>query len=225
MINGLTFDDRPVAAANDRQRNRDSGALNGISRGCALTYDASNIYVGAGTIYVMGGQIDIVGTETVPLPTVTTTDTYYLVLTVDLSLNNTESVFNQGYFEVINTARVKQDLFNGGTKYQLELAQMTLTSSGIASFAEIDNRIKVLFPAVSWSASAPYTQTVSVPLVTERSKPIYDVYNPSNDPDTLDTVQDAFNAIRRLVTGNGTVTLVCGNLKPAVDLTIILEGI
>ena len=225
MINGITFDDRLVDAANDRQGNRDAGKLNGISRGCAITYDSSNIYIAAGTFYAMGGQVDIVGTETVPLPAVTTTDTYYLVFTIDLTLTNTSSVFNQGYFEVINTARTQQDLFNGGTKYQMELAQMTLTSGGIVAFTELDNRIKATFPTASWSGSAPYTQTVSVPLVTERSNPIYDVYNPGNDPDTLDTIQDAFNAVRRLETGSGTVTLVCGNLKPAVDLTIILEDI
>ena len=225
MINGITFDERLVAAENDRQRNRNAGILNGISRGCAMTYDQNAVYIAAGTFYCMGGQVEIVGTETVPLPAVTTTDTYYLVFTVDLSQINTQASFNQGTFSIINTARTKDDLFNGGTVYQMELAQMTLTPTGITAFAELDNRIKVVFPAGSWSGSAPYTQTVSVPLVTERSNPIYDVYNPGNDPDTLDTVQDAFNAVRRLETGAGTVTLVCGNLKPAVDLTIILEDI
>lgn len=225
MINGITFDERLVAAANDRQRNRNAGMLNGISRGCGMTYDSSAIYIAAGTFFCMGGQVEIVGTETVSLPTVTTTDTYYLVFTVDLTQTNTEDAFNQGTFSIINTARTKQDLFNGGTLYQMELAQMVLTPSGVSSFSEYDNRIKAVFPAAGWSGTAPYTQTVSVPLVTARSNPIYDVYNPGNDPDTMDTVQDAFNAIRRLETGAGTVTLVCGNLKPAVDLTIILEDI
>ena len=225
MINGITFDERLVAAANDRQRNRNAGILNGISRGCAMTYDSNAVYIAAGTFYCMGGQVEIVGTETVPLPTVTTTDTYYLVFTVDLNQTNTEAAFNQGSFSIINTARTKEDLFNGGSIYQMELAQMVLTPSGVSSFAELDNKIKAVFPAGGWSASAPYTQTVSVPLVTARSNPIYDVYNPGNDPDMLDTVQDAFNAIRRLETGSGTVKLTCGNLKPAVDLTIILEDI
>lgn len=80
----------------------------------------------------------------------------------------------------------------------------------------------VSLPASGWSASAPYTQAVTVSGILETDEPHWDVVLSS----TLDTAiaqKEAFAVVDDLDTAENTVTFRCLEEKPEVDLTIQME--
>lgn len=119
--------------------------LNGCSgkiKGCAVTYDAHNVYMSTGYFMAYGRLVNIFGAETLT-PVAIPTGTQYnrLVFTIDLSKENTAAEFKQGFFQFLSSydaypTLTRQDLFNGGTVYQIPIAKFTLTVSGIGNFVE-----------------------------------------------------------------------------------------
>lgn len=114
----------------------------GRVRGCAVTYDAESIYIAPGYFMTYGRLVNVVGTETLT-PEAIATGTQYnrLVFTIDLSLENTASVFNQGYFEFLSSydgypSLTQEDLFDGGYVYQIPICRFELTVDGIGNYAE-----------------------------------------------------------------------------------------
>lgn len=150
MIKGITFDAQQISAANmGHFMNVFSGKQSGITQGCEITNDASNIYIAPGYLLLKGRQVQIVGTQTVPLQTVVSGELFCkVVFQIDLSKTNTESAFLQGTIETLTSASgypaVQQDdIDEGGTLYQWPIAQYHVTVSGADSFTDLTNEISV----------------------------------------------------------------------------------
>ncbi len=81
-----------------------------------------------------------------------------------------------------------------------------------------------LFSADGWSASAPYSQTVSVTGLLSTDNPLVDVS--LSDAGTAEAGKartDAWTFVGRVEAGAGTVTAYCYEEKPTVDLPVILK--
>ncbi|MDO4327137.1 MAG: hypothetical protein Q4E24_14075 [bacterium] len=84
----------------------------------------------------------------------------------------------------------------------------------------------VLVPASAWSATAPYTQTLSIEGITEADSPVISFYLAGNNnaTDTVKAQNKAYGFVDRAVTGAGSITLYCYRKKPAVDFRIAVKG-
>lgn len=81
---------------------------------------------------------------------------------------------------------------------------------------------QVTLTAAGWSAAAPYTQTVAVSGILATDRPHYGaVY--SGDTATALAQKEGFAVVDDLDTAAGSVTFICFEEKPEVDLTIQLE--
>ncbi len=140
---GVTFNKQTCQSADDALIFHTF--LNGVSgrvTGCNVTFDDENIYISNGYFMTNGRLVNVYGTETIT-PTGVTSGTKYcrLAFTVDLSLDNTASSFNQGYFEILEGSSgyptlTQEDLFDGGTVSQIAIAKFTITLDGIGDFVD-----------------------------------------------------------------------------------------
>ncbi|HAC61272.1 MAG TPA: hypothetical protein DCF66_03780 [Lachnospiraceae bacterium] len=150
MIKGITFDEQTISAANmGHFMNVFSGHQSGVTGGCELTHDTSNMYIGAGYMLISGRQVQIIGTQTIPFVTVASGELYCLtVFQIDLSKTNTESDFLQGTIETLTSSSgypvpQQDDLDNGGTIYQLPIARYHASVSGVDSFQDMLKNVAV----------------------------------------------------------------------------------
>lgn len=158
MINGITFDEQTITAANMAHfMNVFSGHQNGVTQGCEITNDASNLYIAPGYFLIHGRQVQIVGTQTVALERVSSGALYCLVVfEIDLSKTNTETSFLQGTIRTLTSASAypvptQEDLDDGGTVYQYPLARYHVTSSGADSFTDLTEDV-----AVDWMSEGKF---------------------------------------------------------------------
>lgn len=168
MIKGITFDSQQISAANmGHFMNIFSGGQSGITQGCAVTYDANNIYVAPGYLLLKGRQVQIVGTQTIPLETVSTGGLYCMVVfQIDLSKTNTEEIFLQGTIETLTSASGyptlrQDDIDNGGTIYQWPIARYHVTPSGADSLTDQTEEV-----AVDWLAKSKLTLNTTTRTLT-----------------------------------------------------------
>ena len=150
MINGITFDEQTITAANMAHfMNVFSGHQNGVTQGCEITSDANNLYIAPGYFLIHGRQVQIVGTQTVPLEHVDSGALYCLVVfEIDLTKTNTETSFLQGTIRTLTSASAypaptQEDLDDGGTVYQYPLARYHVTSSGVDNFTDRTGSVDV----------------------------------------------------------------------------------
>lgn len=142
MISGITFDQQAIKAEDMAHFMKTfSSNTSGITRGCNITSDSSNMYIAEGYLLIQGREIKIIGTQTVPLETVTTGEEYCsVVIEIDLSKTNTETVCNQLNIKTLTSSSgyptlTQQDLEDNPTGiYQYLLAQYHVTVSGADSF-------------------------------------------------------------------------------------------
>lgn len=143
MISGITFDQQSIKAEDMAHFMKTFSAdANGITRGCGITSDSNNMYMAEGYLLIQGREIKITGTQTVALNKVTTGEQYCrVVIEIDLSKSNTETVCNQLSIKTLTSSSgypllTQQDLedYPEG-KYQFLLAQYHTTVSGVDSFA------------------------------------------------------------------------------------------
>lgn len=77
-----------------------------------------------------------------------------------------------------------------------------------------------------WSASAPYTQTISVSGITTSDTPIIGLSLPTNTTAANDkAIKKAYGCLSSAVTNNGSITLYCASKKPVTNFTIFIKGI
>lgn len=85
---------------------------------------------------------------------------------------------------------------------------------------------QVSLPASGWSATAPYTQVVSVPGVTAADAPIVGLSIAEGTTAANVKLQNkAWACVDRAVTGAGTITFYCYNKKPANDFAANVKGV
>ena len=84
--------------------------------------------------------------------------------------------------------------------------------------------------ADGWSGSAPYTQTMSIPGMTEDWIPGVPTYIPiTNSDGSVNVSESALTLenvayVKFLVSGNGTLTAICPEDKPGESLTLRVPG-
>ena len=140
----------------------------------------------------------------------------------------------------------KADVFEGNRKYQIstnasgasEIVEITefaqegdiLTPEHLNAISEEINKLEavklVTLPAAGWSETAPYTQTVSTPGITEADNPVLSLHIP--DGATAANVKawnKAFGMVDEGISLNGQSTFRCYNKKPAVDFTVAIKGV
>lgn len=140
-VRGITFDNQLLKSEDfAHQTNYFYQGKMGVTKGCEISIDANgNLVVADGYFIIFGRQVANVGDTVVKVPTVASGTLYSkLVFTIDLTLENTETEFNQGYFEIISNSvaypnLIQEDLDNGGTKYQLEFYKFANTVPGITN--------------------------------------------------------------------------------------------
>ena len=143
MISGITFDQQAIKAEDMAHFMKTFSAnANGITRGCEITSDSTNMYMTEGYLLIQGREIKITGTQTIAFNKVTTGEQYCnIVIEIDLSKSNTETACNQLAIKTIASssgypALTQQDLDENDTGvYQYLLAQYHTTTSGVDNFA------------------------------------------------------------------------------------------
>ena len=102
--------------------------------------------------------------------------------------------------------------------------------SGLAADVDDLKYVLVSLPASGWSGSAPYTQTMSIPGMTEDWIPGVPSYIPITNSDGSVNVSATANAlenvayIKILVSGNGTLTAICPEDKPTCGIWLRVPG-
>lgn len=117
-----------------------NGIAENYKNGMEVTYNGSNVSIDTGAVLIQGRYLEEDAGTTIDAGT----NNLFckLVITINLDLVNTESVFNQGKYEIITDASdyptlTQQDIVNtnSGT-YQYELARFKTDSSGITNFVD-----------------------------------------------------------------------------------------
>lgn len=84
----------------------------------------------------------------------------------------------------------------------------------------------VVMTAAGWSASAPYTQTVSTPGITAADNPVMSLHIPNGATAAqVKAWNKAFGMVDEGISGDGQSTFKCYNKKPAVDFTVAIKGV
>ena len=123
-------------------------------------------------------------------------------------------------------------LGNGNSLEALEASVENHTSNIQSAQSDIDNLkyVPVWLTASGWSGSAPYTQTVSIPGMTEDWVPGVPTYIPITNSDGSVNVSESAATlenvayIKFLVSGNGTLTAICPEDKPTRDMALRVPG-
>lgn len=106
------------------------------------------------------------------------------------------------------------------TDVEERFAQMTTVVNGKASATMWSN---VEIPVSGWSASAPYTQTVTVSGMLATYNPTVDIKFTDNT--TIADEKSYYSCIDRITTGDDSITLVCLDEKPAGTFHINLKEV
>ena len=159
MIKGITFDKQLMDSyAHAHEVNYYFGGDMGITKGCTVAENVDgNLVVDGGYFLIKGRLVQVVGSETVTVPSVASGTLYsILVFEIDLTEVNTETVFNQGSFKIVSDSSayptlIQQDLDNGGDVYQFEFVRFENSVSGIANLTDT----RVLLDLGKYLSKAP----------------------------------------------------------------------
>ena len=98
----------------------------------------------------------------------------------------------------------------------------TLTPDDVGAATVRDYRVTI--PASGWSASAPYTQTLSVPGLTAEIAPEL-WFVPPDTAEAREAQRDAAACISLLETGTDSLTVTCDEDLPEADIQILLREV
>ena len=149
MIRGITFSDQ-ITTSDDfaHLQNKWFNGVSGVTKGCSVTADNDNVYVGAGYFIIYGRLVRVVGTETIESEVVQQSKYCKLVFEIDLSKTNSTTTFEQGYFKIVSSfdsypALIQEDLDAGGNVYQMEFARFIKNTSSIVNFESRTISLKI----------------------------------------------------------------------------------
>ena len=127
-----------------------NGVINGYKNSMNLTTSGSQVTISSGALCVQGRFLEEDTSTT--LDAGTNTSYHKLVLTINLDRENTELVFNQGYYEILTSATGYPNLTQNNIvntnegKYQYELARFKTGLTGITDF--VDKRTYLDFNSI-----------------------------------------------------------------------------
>ena len=192
---GITFDQCNVTSMDDAHFHHVFlNCVDGVTKGCAVTSDGTNLYVAKGYFVIYGRFVKVTGIETVTPDAVVSGKMYErLVYEIDLSKTNTDETFAQGYFKVIASASgypslTQQDLENGGTIYQMEFAKFMVSSSGISSFVNDANTLNIADFFSSLEATLNDYKDIADGMIEELQNEGFvtqDAYHTDNTPEQI----------------------------------------
>lgn len=136
---GVTFKDQKVSAY-DHAALMQLVLRDGVLRGCGLSASGSNVSLAAGHLLAAGRVIGNDAALTVPVSG--TTGVARITLVIDLTATASDNTFQQLSVRVDNAsdesalpALVQEDINDGvHTDYEMELAVVNLSGSGVSSF-------------------------------------------------------------------------------------------
>ena len=136
MIRGITFSEQMFYSADFAHfQHFWLNGKSGITKGCNITQDGSQVTIGKGYFIVHGRLMNVEVAEVIGSAYGYETGYNRIVYEIDLSKNNTVTEFNQGSIKVLHSAALtQQDLDNDGTVYQYPLCHFQWSGSSIASF-------------------------------------------------------------------------------------------
>ena len=155
MIRGYVFPNQLASNEVDsmvfrKMLDNNDGVMNGMN----LSTTATSITVGDGNMMIAGRPVGVVGGETIAVGT----DVAFckLVMEVDLSKTATVSEFSQAALKIIKSTTAypevtQNDMDNGGTIYQVELAQFKTGLNGLSEFTDTRTflDIKSIYTAIT----------------------------------------------------------------------------
>ena len=102
------------------------------------------------------------------------------------------------------------------------LSDATATALGLSdAFAKLVHTTSITIQSSGWSATAPYTNTVTVSGMTAAMNVEYAL-----DPTaTTEAVAEAYGYISSMETQAGQVVFKCNADKPTVNIPIVLKGV
>lgn len=135
-------------------------------------------------------------------------------------INATNKAVNDtviGFEEVRQeTSQFQQDVTQNFSSLQTNVNNQVSSIKGVKT---------VTLAASKWSASAPYTQSVSVPGVESSDTPVIALYiSGSPSAATVKAQKKAFGYLDRATTAAGSITFYCYEKKPAADFTVSVKG-
>lgn len=163
MIRGYIFDNQLDSNEIESMINRKQLNYNdGIFRGMELSNTSNTITVGEGVVMIAGRPVGIIGSESITVES----ESYYckLVMEIDLTKEATATNFEQAYLKIIKSASeypslTQQDMDNGGTLYQYELARFRTSANGITDFT--DMRTYLDFDSIYSAIKAEYRKILA----------------------------------------------------------------
>ena len=134
-------------------------------------------------------------------------------------------IINSG--EILNCLRfawpVGTRLVSPLPKFMAAFAQIMPVINGKATAKPWDD---VEIPVSGWSASKPYTQTVTVNGMLATYTPVADIIFADNaDDTTIEAEESYYNCVKRIIAGDNSITLVCTSEKPAGTFHIHLKEV
>ena len=222
MIRGVTFSEQVFRSEDFAHfQNFCLRECNGITKGCEITNNGSNVTIGKGYFFVHGRLVNIEDAEVVESSQFKS-GYNRIVFEIDLSKENTVAEFNQGAIKVLNTtALTQEDLDNGGNVYQYPICHFTWGGS-ISDFV-VDTSSLIFFigdrtveVGTTWvvdSTNGGYYQKVAVDGIKETDNPWVDVIMGS-DIDANVLYCAAWNCITRIVASDNALTLYANAEAP-----------
>lgn len=164
MIRGITYDKQLFKSSDFSLMTKKFFNNNdGIVEGCSISKSGNNVVIGTGWFIASGYYTNIETEQILPI------SSGKLVYEIDLTKTNTTEIFNQGSFKIILGTPRKDDLFNGGTIYQLVFAEIngaTITKKigNIKGESITSDRFALLTGIVPGSSLSEDIQVTSRPL-------------------------------------------------------------
>lgn len=132
-------------------------------------------------------------------------------------VNSEEGGQNIITFTLSNGLTFNASIYNGRAYDDTEIRTTLFSKASTANYS-------ATFLSNGWSATAPYSQTVSVQGILVTDVPIVDVdLSGVETSDTGIALKEAWNFIDRVTAENGTVTAYCYEEKPTVNVPIVLK--
>ena len=125
---------------------------------------------------------------------------------------------------VVDVARQEGNVSQTGDAFSAE--NMNDLEERISDAFGIFDSKTIVIPASGWSSSAPYSNTVSVPGITE-SDDADMTYRPTEGATNAQNIAsyESYASINYANTGDGTMTFYAMDEKPKSNITVAIKGI